>query len=858
MTDDHTFTTIRWYNSAPDDHGRCSKIASADVGSYAAIPYGYSHPGEKHATGKPPHPEHGQWQEGIALSKTSRTLVIDVDDFDAYQESALSDWLPPEEATSFRITPGGLKLHFVIVASFKVAAQWPKQGSTPWGDIKSNGFSYITGVHYTGSEYQATGVAPVVADPRLMEAIAAEPRSQASGSSSGAASGAWADPGYAYAEGEKWVRGVADVASMVNQGRTDTDITSIMTAILKRSEGYAGNGEEIPGWIGSARRKYNLTEGQSWAEKMGSETDAALAHLFGADRWARRKVEAAAQALRAAYAPQLAYVQDPAGWAEENPDDDVPDQRWVPLDMKLNPSGVRKEPAGTSDAYHAKEILGASGNVLRYASDSGCWLVNEGHVWSEWGTKSDARDKARSIALSWGKSLTDDRAVNAEAEAELAAAREEWERREQEGELSPEELEDPPSFTLDLAEEGHAERLKRLARNRQRFTSTDGMSAIAGSLLAEAQSSLAYCVQVSWLDAEPHVIWAGGRPWSLLHPELTPAMDADPVHLKNCAVRPVPGPSPLWDEATAALWPDPGVREWAIREIAGAALWGETSKQNPVLDGKPNAGKSTITDTVRKVLGNYAVDVDPDKLIGGRDSSATEEEKAAMIGARMVLLDEPPRRDRQSISQFNRLSSGTGEIAAAAKYKGRVSAPKRFNMIINQNERNRMKLDAEGVRQRLVFIPAAGHIPVELYKRFTAGIRAEYPAILAMLIRECALFHTGHRLPVPVGAQLALDTAVSDGDEFQQWLFENYERPSGPVSKADEDKMHTIDAVRKGFAQHVLSLRGVEALKRPEMRQRLAELDVPVKDTGGTLGKRHNLVLLYPVPEAMSGVPGFR
>ena len=394
-------------------------------------------------------------------------------------------------------------------------------------------------------------------------------------------------------------------------------------------------------------------------------------------------------------------------------------------------------------------------------------------------------------------------------------------------------------------------RKKRLIAVRAKMHKDSGLSSVASLALAKARGQSD--VNISDMDNEPSVIWAGGTPWSLASHELTIVPESiGHRHLKTCAVAPVPGPHPLWDEALAALFPDAAVRTWAVRELAGACLWGETSKEHPVLDGKPNAGKSTVTDTIRKILYSYAVDVDPNKLIGGSEGSASEEEKAAMIGARMVLLDEPPKRDRQSISQFNRIASGTGEISASAKYKNRVSGMKRFNMVINQNQRNRMKLDAEGVRQRLVFIPCGDGMPLELYKRFTAGVRAEYPAILATLIRECALFHTGNRLPVPLAAQIALDRAYADGDEFPQWLWDNYELPQGKTTGHDEDTMPGFDSLRKAFAEHCRSVPGVAALTRQQLRERLDELGIRVKEYGGSNGKRHNVVLVKPLPEAQN------
>jgi hypothetical protein len=831
-------TLLRWYNSAPDERGRCSKIPTADIGSYEAIPYGTQRTSEVHAKDRPPHPVYGAWQWGISCSKTSRTIVIDVDHADEYKLSDLAIELPFDLATSVRVTEDSkAKFHFVVVVPENLVHLYPKQGSATWGDIKANGWSYITGTHYTGSLYVATGQPWVIADEELLAAINAEPRSQAQGSSSGGAAGEWTSQDYAYADGSKWVRGVADVASMVNQGMLDEDIHSLMTAILQRSGGYYGQGEEVSGWIQSARTKYNILEGETRQE---SE----LRFIFGDQGYER--IRARTEQQQAAWddsqAP-LAYLQDRQGYIAAQIHEDsfvppqVPDLSSVPLAALLNPSGAAVEPYSTTDSALADMFLEASQDVLSLAGDSGCWVRDYGHVWREWGTSTQAGAIVKTAVVAW--------ADNLKTEAQL-----EYEERQLTGENGP-------LGEIELGVGGKEEdteygaRKKRLIAVRAKMHKDSGSSSVASLALAKARGQSS--INTSDMDNEPAVIWAGGTPWSLLSPELTIAPESiGQKHLKTCAVAPAPGPHPLWDEALAALFPDQGVREWAVRELAGACLWGDTSKEHPVLDGKPNAGKSTVTDTIRKILGNYAVDVDPNKLIGGSEGSASEEEKAAMIGARMVLLDEPPKRDRQSISQFNRIASGTGEISASAKYKNRVSGEKRFNMVINQNQRNRMKLDAEGVRQRLVFIPCGDGMPLELYKRFHAGIKAEYQAILATLIRECALFHTGHRLPVPHVAQMALDVAYADGDEFPQWLWDNFELPKSKPTGHDENEMPGFDSLRKAYAEHCRSVPGVAPLTRQQLRERLGEMGIHIKDWAGSTGKRRNVVLIKALPSSQA------
>jgi len=93
-----------------------------------------------------------------------------------------------------------------------------------------------------------------------------------------------------------------------------------------------------------------------------------------------------------------------------------------------------------------------------------------------------------------------------------------------------------------------------------------------------------------------------------------------------------------------------------------------------------------------------------------------------------------------------------------------------------------------------------------------------------------------------------LDTATADADEFPQWLWENYELPQGDVTKVDEDKMPGFDPLRKAYAEHCRSVPGVFPLTRQQLRERLDELGIKVRDFAGTSGKRRNVVLVKPLP----------
>jgi hypothetical protein len=815
-----TPTWIRWYNAADG-----AKIASADVGSYENIPYGAQRAGERHAEGKPPHPVNGQWQWGLACSRTSRTIVIDIDKPSAWKQGAVFVELGEiaDVATSCR--EDGERFHIAVEVPAELVAAWPVQGPAVWGDVKSNGFSYAGGVHHTGMRYIETGRGWVTATPELMRALTEDrifPQGRGSGAA-GVMAGPWEDDNCRIESHDECV---ATVMSMVSAGLDDEAVVARLNVIMPNREGdWPGRDAYIDEKIRSARRKVEAGERKE-REFWGGF------HPQG--------YEGLVKSLRdnllvnAAKGTPQGTAADSAEFIEHRIAEGVNLKR-VPLGLRLNPQQRPVEPRAAHDKGNAADILEAGLHVFRLAADTGCWLQNTGTHWEGWGTKSEKTEIGRAIVSAYGAYLKSDEALAAEMAARGTA--------ESDAEIASDEA-----------------RGKRLAASRMKYLNSNGQNGIATALVTEARGSERYCVNVTELDAEADVLWAGGHPWSLRHPDLTLATNArtvNPVHLKTAACAPCPGPAPAFDAVLEAVWPDPEVRAWALREIAGVALWGATSKMHPVLDGPSGGGKSTFALILKTVLGSYAVQVSPDKILGGDQNSGYEEEVAAMIGARLVWMDEPPPGGKQAVSRFNDLASGTGDISAARKFENRVSAPKLFNFLICQNPRNALRMDAQGVGERMTLIPCHGDPEATLlaWKRWKTEGEGEYAAVLARLIRECALFHSGDRPASPIGAVMARTEAQERADEFSMWVLEGWDLLPAETPTIDPrlDEAPTVGRLRTMYNDSYARANRLTAIGAAEARDQLARLGIRVATAGH---KRRKDVVFVKSKVMAYGLPG--
>lgn len=405
-------------------------------------------------------------------------------------------------------------------------------------------------------------------------------------------------------------------------------------------------------------------------------------------------------------------------------------------------------PTGGDDRAVALDVLERQMWHVKFASDAGHWLINHGREWVDFGNKTEAEARARALVFAYGVLLEP---------------------------IPPEAFKKPE----DPDAEDPYKTLKLLHK---KLTSSAGVGAVARAVTSIAMGNPGTCVRVCECDTEPNVLWAGGIPWDLLssvdHPQPAEEGTYEWVHRRTAAY--VPDwtvPTPYWDRYLMAVWPDPEVRAYALREICGVALWGATSKQHPVLHGPASSGKSTFAEQLMKLLGTYAVQVSPNKLLTGRSDSTAEEEYSKLIGARLAWMDEPPSRRKQVVSEFNEMASGTGTISAAAKYKNVVTAPKLFNFLICQNPRNPLSFDAEGVSERTIFIPCLAKPEATVNPRLEmlAAFEQEAPGILAKLIVECARYRGGDRFSVPQGVKEAFEAArhtMNDWGQTFLYLFQ--------------------------------------------------------------------------------------
>jgi P4 family phage/plasmid primase-like protien len=290
------------------------------------------------------------------------------------------------------------------------------------------------------------------------------------------------------------------------------------------------------------------------------------------------------------------------------------------------------------------------------------------------------------------------------------------------------------------------------------------------------------------LDSEPEILWAGGMPWSLRDSvdgptlaregQIGPGGIATP-HLHTAALTPERVDTPLWDAFTAAVWPDPALRAWALR-VLSIAVTGYADRALPVLLGETGRGKTQLVSLVMSVLGSYAHAADS-KLL-----NPTSQEHSTIVyalkGRRLSFIDEAPSEARAGQERLKQLTGG-GELTARQMNQNPVTFYPTHTLVLTANDEP--LLTDPAVRSRARLIPCEGD-PEEV-RRARAAIgsisgpawRAEAPGVLAKLMTEAARWladpTTATLGAAPESIRYVAESLAAEQDPVTVWVSEETE-----------------------------------------------------------------------------------
>jgi phage/plasmid-associated DNA primase len=838
-------TTGRWYNKYDPETERTAKAPLLKAGfSYDSFAYGSDTPEQFQ-------PDDGvPVQVSLICARQTQLLVIDVDHPEQFAVSATGQVVSWANAMSTRGS------HFHIGVDMRGAADedWPVQGRTSWGDVKSSGFVAAPGsVHYTGEPYQPTAASVpdklVPWTPELLSALAADKDAlvQAKRAAWGMTGAKLDDGSHLYASGYaggSWafipdggLRHDDELKDLlfdmhVRYGREEAECRSEWERLAGALEGpwrdrdFTRHWRKLPALRLGELEKDEAT--RLWEDFGITPLSPGLQVLHEQQQrdWETR-AKAAADAGRPAPTPV------PPDGPFENPLDRAGSDDRFEYRLGAGQHYARFFDARRpTDSDNARAVLARLTGVAVYDIDRGTWLKRVSGRWDD--TELGANLRPVLVALE---------------------------------EVLPEGCADPVKM-MDKDPEADASEiaaLKAQAKNRERFSSTSSRQSIA---TAVSDTAIRYAGRVSArggeLDADPEVLWAGGVPWNLRASAEVPvraALSRDTPHVMSAAVVPDPSvPTPRWDAFCEALWPgapEDG-REWALN-VAAACFTGYSDAVMPILMGDPGRGKTHFVTRLIDVLGgnapwSYGGVMNADLLRSDARLHGTF--TLDLKGKRLAFVDEAPGHGMAAQRRLKSLTGG-GALQGNRMRENPVSFSPTHTLVMTANHEDPPPLDEPALqrRARMIFFEGdlaavdAASAAIDGSEEARAAWRAEMPGVLAGMMRRAAAWladrHVADADRAPDRWQFKVADEVQTQDPVLAWL------DAGEVVPDPDGTRSSV--LRANFVSWCKG-QGVNPGTETKWGRRLNELGFPVSGRDAR-GRYRPLREVMPGASAWMGQP---
>lgn len=186
-----------------------------------------------------------------------------------------------------------------------------------------------------------------------------------------------------------------------------------------------------------------------------------------------------------------------------------------------------------------------------------------------------------------------------------------------------------------------------------------------------------------------------------------------------------------------------------VQKAVGYSMTGRTSEQCAFfLFGNGNNGKSTFLDVIRDIMGEYAMNIQPETIMVRAATSAANSDIARLKGARFVTSVEPNEGMRINEGLLKQLT-GEDTVTARRLYANEFEFKPEFKLWMATNHKPIIRGTDTGIWRRIHMIPFAVSIPDEKKdKELKSKLEREYPGILRWAVEGCLLWQReGLKMP---------------------------------------------------------------------------------------------------------------
>lgn len=231
----------------------------------------------------------------------------------------------------------------------------------------------------------------------------------------------------------------------------------------------------------------------------------------------------------------------------------------------------------------------------------------------------------------------------------------------------------------------------------------------------------------------------------------------------------------LWEKTVNEIMQGDTAKIKYLQKMSGRFLTGDTSEEEFYIffGATTRNGKSTITELLLHLLGDYATTISPESLAikANKDSRTASPDIAKLAGTRLVVASEPPRRMLFDSSLVKTLT-GRDTVSARFLHENEFQFKPKFKLILNSNYLPVISDKTVFSSNRVKVVPFERHFTEkEQNKHLKEQLQQEIDGVLNWCIKGLQLYRK-EGLEPPVAVQNATHEYSEDSDKVGKFISE--------------------------------------------------------------------------------------
>ena len=244
----------------------------------------------------------------------------------------------------------------------------------------------------------------------------------------------------------------------------------------------------------------------------------------------------------------------------------------------------------------------------------------------------------------------------------------------------------------------------------------------------------------------------------------------------------------LWEKTVNEIMQGDTEKIKYLQKMSGRLLTGDTSEEEFYIffGATTRNGKSTITELLLYLLGDYATTISPESLAikANKDSRTASPDIAKLAGTRLVVASEPPRRMLFDSSLVKTLT-GRDTVSARFLHENEFQFKPKFKLILNSNYLPVISDKTVFSSNRVKVVPFERHFTEkEQNKHLKEQLQKEIDGILNWCIEGLQLYRK-EGLEPPTAVQIATHEYSEDSDKTGKFISECLEKSNQNLAAKD-------------------------------------------------------------------------